>query len=136
MKTVDINDFVLAYVRCGNSEEAALCAGVAPARARLDGQKLLSRRSVRRRIERARRELASREAEIRAGLERLAYGRINDAAALAFAEELTPAMLVSADLFNVSEIKRVKGARKPAPAVRWTLRSPSMRSKSSLPSRS
>ena len=27
----------------------------------------------------------------------------------AFAEELTPAMLVSADLFNVSEIKRVKG---------------------------
>ncbi|MBR6102990.1 MAG: terminase small subunit [Ruminococcus sp.] len=109
MKTIDIKDFVLAFVRGGNAEEAAVSAGVAPIRARLDGLRLLSRRSVRRRVERARREAFSQEAEIRAGLERLAYGRVNDAAALAFSDEITPAMLASADLYNVSEIKRVKG---------------------------
>lgn len=109
MKAIDIKDFVQAYVRGCSAEEAAIIAGISPANARADGLRLLSRRAVRRRIERARREAFAQEAEIRAGLERLAYGRVNDAAALAFADEVTPQMLAGADLFNVSEIKRVKG---------------------------
>jgi hypothetical protein len=44
------------------------------------------------------------------GLERLADGRANDAVRLAFAEELpAPEELEQMDLYNVSEIKRVKG---------------------------
>ena len=46
---------------------------------------------------------------IKSGLERLAFGRTNDAAELVFAEEITPHKIRQADLFNVSEIKKVKG---------------------------
>lgn len=109
MKTIDIKDFVLSFVRGRNAEEAAVNAGISPVRAKQDGLRLLSKSSVRRQVEKEREAAFSGEAEIRAGLERLAYGRVNDAAALAFADEVTPAMLANADLFNVSEIKRVKG---------------------------
>jgi hypothetical protein len=44
------------------------------------------------------------------GLERLAFGSCNDAVYLVFSEELPPADVISGlDLFNVSEVKRVKG---------------------------
>ncbi|MBQ7047014.1 MAG: terminase small subunit, partial [Oscillospiraceae bacterium] len=43
-------------------------------------------------------------------LERLAFGRANDAALLVFSEELPSAETIdSLDLFNVSEMKRIKG---------------------------
>lgn len=109
MTKIDIKDFVLSFVRGRNAEEAAVDAGISPARAKRDGLKLLSQRAVKRQVEKERAAAFSGEAEIRAGLERLAYGRVNDAAALAFADEVTPAMLAKADLFNVSEIKRIKG---------------------------
>lgn len=109
MTKIDIKDFVLSFVRGRNAEEAAVNAGISPARAKQDGLKLLSQRTVRRQVEKERKAAFSGEVEIRAGLERLAYGRVNDAAALAFADEVTPAMLAKADLFNVSEIKRIKG---------------------------
>ena len=109
MTKIDIKDFVLSFVRGRNAEEAAVNAGISPARAKQDGLKLLSQRGIRRQVEKERDIAFSGEAEIRAGLERLAYGRVNDAAALAFADEVTPAMLAKADLFNVSEIKRIKG---------------------------
>ena len=47
--------------------------------------------------------------EIISGLERLAFGRTNDAAALVFSEEVTPQRIIESDFFNVSEIKKVKG---------------------------
>lgn len=44
------------------------------------------------------------------GLEKLAFGRINDAVRLAFADEMpSQAALSRMNLFNVSSIKRVKG---------------------------
>jgi hypothetical protein len=44
------------------------------------------------------------------GLQRLAFGKVNDAVALAFADEIPPAEVLSKmNLFNVSAIKRVKG---------------------------
>lgn len=44
------------------------------------------------------------------GLERLAFGSINDAVFLVFSEELPPpSTIAKLDLFNVSELKRVKG---------------------------
>ncbi|MCM1132145.1 MAG: terminase small subunit [Ruminococcus flavefaciens] len=47
---------------------------------------------------------------VRDGLKHLAFGSCNDAVVLAFAEELPPPEVIEKlDLFNVSEIKRVKG---------------------------
>jgi hypothetical protein len=44
------------------------------------------------------------------GFERLAFGNINDAVLLVFSDELPPPSTISKlDLFNVSELKRVKG---------------------------
>lgn len=44
------------------------------------------------------------------GFERLAFGNINDAVFLVFGEELPPhSTIAKLDLFNVSELKRVKG---------------------------
>lgn len=109
MRQVDTKDFAAVYARGANAEEAAISAGIAPVRAKLDGLKLLLKSTVRRQVRRARAALFSDEAEVRSGLERLAYGRANDAVALAFCEEVTPEMLAGADLYNVSEIKKVKG---------------------------
>lgn len=43
------------------------------------------------------------------GLHKLAFGKVNDAVRLVFAEEVSPEMLSGMNLFNVSEIKRDKG---------------------------
>ena len=47
--------------------------------------------------------------EVRAGLVRLAFGSVNDPVALVFSDQPTPYAIAHSDLFNVSEIKRVKG---------------------------
>lgn len=47
--------------------------------------------------------------EILEGYRRLAFGKVQDPVRLLFCEELTPAALKKMDLFNVSEVKRVKG---------------------------
>lgn len=109
MKPIDIKDFVFGFIHGRNAEEAAIGAGISPLRAKTEGLKLLYERKVRRQLCAAQKLYSSDECEIRAGLERLAYGRVNDAAALVFSEEITPNMLAQADLFNVSEIKRIKG---------------------------
>ena len=109
MNVVSIKDFILSFVRGGNVKEAAIDAGVEPVRAGRDGLRLLARPSVRRQIEKERGELYANGSDIRAGLERLAYGRVNDAVALVFADEADGDMIARADLFNVSEIKKVKG---------------------------
>lgn len=109
MKQIDIKDFALFFSRTRNAAEAAIAAGISPLRARIEGVRLLSDRRTRRQLEAADKQRDKERFEVRAGLERLAYGRVNDAAALAFAEEITPHMLAEADLFNVSEIKRIKG---------------------------
>ena len=48
-------------------------------------------------------------AYVKSGLSRLAFGQVNDVAALVFSEQPTPSQIAQADLFNVSEMKRVKG---------------------------
>ena len=42
---------------------------------------------------------------------RIAFGRVNDAVRLAFADDITPAMIERADLFAVAEIKRDRGGK-------------------------
>ncbi len=109
MKPIDTKDFALFFSRTKNAAEAAIAAGISPLRAKLEGARLLFDRRCRRQLEAADKLRDKERCEVRAGLERLACGRVNDAAALVFAEEITPHMLAESDLFNVSEIKRVKG---------------------------
>jgi phage terminase small subunit len=92
---------------CGNAYEAAVFAGASRAAAAFEGVKLLCSRSVRRKIAQVRSEREECSAE--QSLRRIAFGRVNDALKIAFAEEVTPEMIEQADLYNVSEIRRIKG---------------------------
>ena len=47
--------------------------------------------------------------KLRRGFEQLAFGSVTDAVRLLFEEELNRAALDEMDLFNVAEIKRMKG---------------------------
>ncbi len=47
--------------------------------------------------------------KLRRGFEQLAFGSVTDAVRLLFEEELTRAALDEMNLFNVAEIKRLKG---------------------------
>ncbi len=109
MNQIEIKNFVLSFFRNRNAEEAAISAGIDPVDAKLGGLKLLQERRVKRQLSALQKKMSEEQCEIRAGLERLAYGRVNDAVALVFAEEITPAMLSQADLYNISEIKKIKG---------------------------
>ena len=103
-ETVEL--FCLNLFACGSPAEAARRTGIEES----VGIKLSTTRRVQRRLAKyyKSRELTLYRA--RAGLERLAFGRINDAAELALAgEEGEFSRYDGADLFNVSEIKRVKG---------------------------
>lgn len=104
-----IEAFCCYYIMLGNVSEAAVRAGFARENALVSGIRCLSRPKCRKRIEELRGILADRR-DVISGLKRLAFGSCSDAVNLVFADELPPPdVLGSLDLFNVSEIKRVKG---------------------------
>lgn len=109
MSTSNINQnyFALKYAQCGNVYEAAIFAGASRAAAAFEGLKLFFTKSVRRKITEA--KLEKEECAAEQALRRIAFGRINDAVNLVFADEVTPEMIEQADLYCVSEIKRIKG---------------------------
>ncbi|MGN1113977.1 MAG: terminase small subunit [Oscillospiraceae bacterium] len=109
MKKINLKDFVLSFCMTRNAEESALNAGVIPRLAKLEGNRLLARKGVKEKIKAEEKLLESSEMEVIAGLERLAFGRINDAVKLALSEDFNVNDLTKAELFNVSEIKKVKG---------------------------
>ena len=116
--------FCCSYVLLGNVREAAISAGFPADTALMDGVECLESADCKRLISKLRLLLADSGSVI-SGLKRLAFGscseigrvhEINsigscsDAVYLVFADELPPAEVISGlDLFNVSEIKRVKG---------------------------
>lgn len=101
--------FCIGYVLLGSVEEAALRAGFPCETALNEGIKCLKTESCRRFINQLRSVLAD-SGDVLTGLKRLAFGSCKDAVYLVFADELPPKSVVERlDLFNVSEIKRVKG---------------------------
>lgn len=101
--------FCCSYVLLGNVREAAISAGFPADTARMDGVECLESADCKRLISKLRLLLADSGSVI-SGLKRLAFGSCSDAVYLVFADELPPAEVISGlDLFNVSEIKRVKG---------------------------
>ena len=104
-----INAFCCYYVVLGDTVEAALKAGFPPETALLNGIECLKSSSCRKKIAEIK-NILSKNTSVTAGLNRLAFGNCNDAVILAFAEELPPSHVIERlDLFNVSEIRRVKG---------------------------
>ena len=104
-----LNQFCCNYVLLGSVEEAAVRAGSPHENALSDGAAMLKSRECRQLIGQLR-ELLSDSGNIASGLNRLAFGSCSDAVYLLFSDELPPADVIGKlDLFNVSEIKRVKG---------------------------
>jgi hypothetical protein len=101
---ININDFAMKFAVCGNPYEAAVYAGADKATAAFEGVRLLFSRNVRRKI--AAFKADAEDCAAAQGLKRIAFGRVNDAVRLMFAEEVTPEMIEEADLYCVSEIKR------------------------------
>lgn len=101
--------FCYYYLKLGNIKESAILAGYSKLTALYEGTKILTsqggndyilRLSGKSRCDGA--DLVSR------GLERLAFGSVNDAVSLLFCDDES-LNIDTLDLFNVSEIKRQKG---------------------------
>lgn len=103
--------FCCFYAKLCNITEAARRAGFPHDSAYEAGLKTLTMPAYRRLVQRlgAQSPLSPQQL-VQAGLERLAFGSANDAVYLICAEELpAPAQLAALDLYNVSELKRIKG---------------------------
>ena len=109
MTKITPRSFAQVFVRLRNSFESAIRLGIPPKQAKSEGDRLLSSPGVRREIVRLDKQDTQTLAYVKTGLTRLAFGQINDAAALVFSDQPDPEQIAQADLFNISEIKRVKG---------------------------
>ncbi len=111
-KEISISDkkkFCCYYVMLGNAEEAALRSGFPRETALEDAVGCLESSYCKKLISQMR-DILSDSCNVMSGLKRLAFGNCSDAVYLVFADELPPASVIEKlDLFNVSEIKRVKG---------------------------
>ena len=101
--------FAKTFVRTRNGSETAVRLGYSPEEAKELEADMLARKSVKRAIRKLDDADEQNLCYVKTGLSRLAFGSINDAAALLFADEPTREEVLSADLFNVAEIKKVKG---------------------------
>lgn len=101
--------FCCFYVTLGSVGEAAVKAGFSRENALEEGIACLRDKRCRRLISELK-QLLGGESCVVSGLKRLVFGNCADAVSLAFADELPPGHVIDKlDLFNVSEIKRVKG---------------------------
>ncbi len=100
--------FCRFYVSCRNSGEAAFKAGytICP---EIASKKLLSRADIRKRIEQIEKENTFSDEEVSAGLRRIAFASSADAVRLLLSDNYEDIDAQALDLFNISEIKRVKG---------------------------
>ena len=75
MKKINLRDFALHFCFSRNPTESALAAGVTPLKAKIEGLKILSRKSVQTAVKNADSENLFSEKAVIAGLERLAFGK-------------------------------------------------------------
>lgn len=99
--------FCFYYLRSRNGREAAAKSGYRFAEKA--AAKLLGKKEIRHYLEQSDKNQKAADADITAGLYRLAFGCVSDAVRLLFEEELSRQEIEQLDLFNVSEIKRQKG---------------------------
>jgi hypothetical protein len=101
--------FAQMFVTTRNGEETARNLGAAADEAREMGARMLCDGRVKREIRKLDEADEQSLCYARTGLSRLAFGSVNGAVALMFDDEVNYDKIMAADLFNVSEIKRVKG---------------------------
>ena len=101
--------FAKMFVRTRNGSETAVRLGAEPSQAKQIEADYLANKAVKREIRRLDKEDVQTLCYVKTGLSRLAFGSINEAAALVFSEEPTREEVLRADLFNVAELKKVKG---------------------------
>lgn len=102
--------FSFYYFKQRNIREAGIKAGFSDKEAFSEGMKLLEQTKTKSILKKMSKKALHQEELVKAGLERLAFGSINDVAQLVFMEDIpSKKELSELDLFNVSEIKKVKG---------------------------
>ena len=101
--------FAKMFVRTRNGSETAVRLGAEPSQAKQIEADYLANKAVKREIRKLDKEDVQTLCYVKTGLSRLAFGSINEAAALVFSEEPTREEILRADLFNVAELKKVKG---------------------------
>ena len=103
--------FCCAYVKLGNINEAAITAGCAPEDALQWGTEILRKKKYRQLIFQLRTVFSGEiRDQVMCGLERLAFGSSADAVRLVLSEECPEEHeLREMNLYNITEIKRVKG---------------------------
>ncbi len=102
--------FCLYFLKLRNVREAGIRAGFSADEAFSEGMKILETPSAQCCLSKLSDKTSSQNGLVKAGLERLAFGSCNDAISLVFSEEPpSDNEIARLDLFNVSEIKRVKG---------------------------
>lgn len=101
--------FCYYYLKLGNPKEAAILAGYPKFKALFEGTKILSTSDADEYLSRLCDDTRRDGVEVvMRGLERLAFGSVNDAVRLAFSDD-DDLNFETLNLFNVSEIKRQKG---------------------------
>ena len=101
--------FAKMFVRTRNGSETAVRLGAEPQDAKLIEAEFMADPGVKKAIRKLDKEDVQTLCYVKTGLSRLAFGSINEAAALMFDDEVSREDILKADLFNVSELKRVKG---------------------------
>ncbi len=103
--------FLYQFIKLRNVQEAAIIAGFPTKSAYRDGIKILRHPKALQFIQDSLVILNEFSGDIvRAGLDRLVTGRINDAVVLAFSDDgMSGEDIQKLDLYNVSELKRPKG---------------------------
>ena len=98
--------FCTYYSISRNGKEAAIKSGYRfPERS---AARLLSKQEVKGEIERLDKQRKANEQDITCGYFRLAFGCVSDAINLLFTDEVTTEQINTMDLFNISEIKKIK----------------------------
>lgn len=102
--------FCFYFLKLRNVREAGIKAGFSQENAFAEGMKLLNSQSTQKSLDKLKQKTDYSNGIVKAGLERLAFGNVNDAVKLAFSEEqISEKEISELDLFNVSEIKKIKG---------------------------
>lgn len=99
--------FCYFHAMLGNAAEAAVQAGYSPKKAAVKAARLMKREDIQAECARLAGQRLPEAA--RRGLERLAFGKANDAVRLLFWEDPNPEEIAGLDLFLLSEVKRPKG---------------------------
>ena len=109
MKNLTTKTFAQLYARLRNSFETAVRLGIPPSKAKTEGERMANTPGVQKSLRSIESSAPYSFSEVRAGLARLAFGSVNDAVSLIFSDQPTPYAIAHSDLFNISDIKRVKG---------------------------